>query len=234
MLNGKKAEIAAILSGIMFALASGAAGSITYTYPFPANCSAITIAPSGAISCSPGTPVRFTFAGPISCSGLAISASGAVSCALVPEGCMLGASSATPAPGDTITLTASGCKQSPASYSWTGSGIAVADSNTAQNTTSVTIPSSASAGPYPYSVIASNAAGAGTVAGTTVRVTVPGYMGLLPISRTTLLRAPCRCWIPQPTLSPRLCRFVPTPSVWQLIRREAGCMSRTPLTTPFR
>jgi YVTN family beta-propeller protein len=174
-----KANLAAMLSGLMLALVGGAASSATFSYPYPAICSAITIATSGAITCSPvstSQPVKFTFAGPISCSGLAVDVSGAVSCAAtLPDKCTLTASSTAIAPGDTITLTASGCTPTPSTYGWAGSGLA--GNSTTQNAITVTLPASVTAGPYPYSVTPMNADGAGAVAKTIVNVAVPGYTG---------------------------------------------------------
>jgi len=178
MFNNTKVKITALLSGLMLALASWTASSITFSYPYPANCSAITIATTGAISCSsvdPGPLVKFTFAGPISCAGLAISANGAVSCAAVPDECVLTASKSTVAPGEQITLTATGCTSTPTAYGWTGSGL-VANSTTT-NAANVTLPLSAMQGSYPYSVVASNGYGAGASKGTTVNVAVAGYKG---------------------------------------------------------
>ena len=179
MLISTKAKIASILSGLMLALAGGPASSVTFSHPpdQPTRCSAITIATSGAISCSMSLFGRYTIPSPLGpCAGLAIDAAGTVSCATtLPQGCILTPSSTTPAPGDTITLTASGCTQNPTAYSWTGSGLAA--NSTTQNTTTAILPLSASAGPYPYSVIASNATGAGLTVGATVNVTVAGYKG---------------------------------------------------------
>lgn len=180
MLNSTKAKIAALLSGSLLALAGGTASSVTFSYPNPANCSSITIASSGAISCvgeALGSPlIKFTFSGPISCAGLAIAANGAVSCAAVPEGCILTASKTTVNPGEQITLTASGCTPTtPTAYSWTGSGLAT--NSTTVPIATVTLPLTASTGPYPYSVVASNGYGAGATAGKTVNVEITGYKG---------------------------------------------------------
>lgn len=178
MRKAMKVKIAAILSGLMLALSGGAAGSVTFTYPYSANCSAISIATSGVISCAEALTVqqaKFTFVGAISCSGLVISPTGAVSCAKVPEGCTLTASPAAVAPGGTITLTASGCTNEATAYGWTGSGLAAMSTMATTNT--ATLPASAKVGPYPYSVTAENVVGAGATVEAIVNVGIAGYRG---------------------------------------------------------
>jgi len=185
ILLAEKAKTAVVLSGLGLALASGAAGSVTYTYPQnnPTSCSAITIAESGAVTCTPvasGQPTVFTIPSPLTpnpCYGLAITAAGAISCATsqLPQGCILTSDSPKGGPGDTITLTASGCTNIPTAYSWTGSGL-TAMSTTAPNNTAK-LPSNALAGPYPYSLSAINASGAGAIMEIIVNVEITGFRG---------------------------------------------------------
>lgn len=163
------------LLGHMLALASGAANSITYTYPQPAACSTITIAQTGVITCgqvTPSQPKQFTIASPLNCSALRISTvTGEVDCAPVPEECKLTASPATAAPGGTITLKVEGCTNNPTGYIWTGGGLG---GKTTQNATTVTLPESASTSYYTYSVMAENELGAGASDSITVAA-IPGY-----------------------------------------------------------
>lgn len=182
-LLAEKAKMAAILSGFVFMLTSGAASAVTYTYQGTSTaCSTITIDPSGAITCTPvaaGQPQVFTIPSPLTpspCYGLSITSAGAISCAtaLLPQ-CQLTAAAAAAGPTDTFTIEATNCTLSPTSYSWTGSGLASASTIAPTNT--VTMPASVMAGPYPYSVTPKNAAGAGAVAETTVKALIAGYRG---------------------------------------------------------
>lgn len=180
----EKAKITAKIFGLVLLLSVGAANSVTYTYSQgnPTACSAITIDPSGAITCTPVTasqPQVFTITSPLTpspCYGLSITSAGAISCAtaLLPQ-CQLTASAVTAGPTDTFTLQATNCTSSPTSYSWTGSGLA--NSSTTTSTNTVTMPANIMAGPYPYSVTPINATGAGAVAETTVNAAISGYRG---------------------------------------------------------
>lgn len=176
----------AIAAAILFFFMIGEASSVTYTYSGTSTaCSVITIATSGAISCTPatGTPV-FTIPSPLTpnpCYGLEITAAGAISCATNLPQCALTATPDLNASGYTITLTASNCTQNPTSYTWTGKGLAnittSSPSNTALLSNTDLLPPKTKAGSYPYSVTASNATGAGAIVETTVNAAIAGYRG---------------------------------------------------------
>lgn len=176
----------AIAAAILFFFMIGEASSVTYTYSGTSTaCSVITIATSGAISCTPatGTPV-FTIPSPLTpnpCYGLTITSAGAVSCATNLPQCALTATPDLNASGYTITLTASNCTQNPTLYTWTGKGLSnittSSPSNTALLSNTDILPYKAKAGSYPYSVTASNATGAGAIVEATVNAAIAGYRG---------------------------------------------------------
>lgn len=164
------AKMAALVLGILAALAAGAANAITFNYlDSKPSCVTLTVSSTGAITCNTGTSsIPYNFASALSCpAGLAISATtGAVSCAKTLPVCALSATPATVAPGESVSLTAS-CSNTPTSYQWTPAAGLTAGSG---NTATVTLPLTATPGVYAYSVTASNAGGAGGVASALVKV----------------------------------------------------------------
>lgn len=183
ILLAKQARFAALLSGLVFAMIAGMASPVVFTYPQgqATQCSVLNIATSGAITCTPvatGQSPVFTISSPLTpnpCYALAITSAGAVSCTTALPQCVLTASPVSEPQGTTITLSASDCTQSPSSFSWTGGSI-TSSTTTASSNTAI-LPPDAEPGPYPYSVTASNAAGAGAIAEVIVNIAVPGYRG---------------------------------------------------------
>ncbi|MCR4298625.1 MAG: YncE family protein [Gallionella sp.] len=195
ILSAEKAKMAGLLLGILCAATAAAANAITFTYSEKySSCDTLTVSPAGVITCNCASPFtssggaffcntggatafRFNFSRPLSCAaGLDINAAtGSVDCATTLPSCTLGAvPPGTAAPGDVVALTAT-CSNTPTGYQWTSAPELVPASSTAQ----LTIPATTPAGYYSYSVMASNAAGAGNSASAILKVAIPGEYGPL-------------------------------------------------------